>query len=138
MLSAYFSSLTSYHVTSEKLSPNLRDKNNYVVPSTLSKARAQTGSSNFKIQTECLDKALHRLQYREDTSRKIVILTVSLKKSQQYAFGKTMESLRKGMNLELVTNPTRTKKLIARPTTLHWDIITENLVWIRNRNRNHC
>ena len=39
-----------------------------------------------------------------------------------------MESLRKRMNLELVTNPTRAKKLIARPTTLHWDIITENLV----------
>ena len=48
-------------------------------------------------------------------------------------FGKTMESLRKRMDLELVTNPTRGKKLIARPTTLHWDIITENLASIRKQ-----
>ena len=34
------------------------------------------------------------------------------------------------MDLELVTNSTRAKKLIARPTTLHWDIIIENLVSI--------
>ena len=46
-------------------------------------------------------------------------------------FEKTMESLRKRMDLELVTNPTRAKKLIARPTTLHRDIITENLVSIK-------
>ena len=45
-------------------------------------------------------------------------------------FGKTMESLRKRMNLELVTNPTRAKKLIAKPSTLHWDIISENLVLV--------
>ena len=48
-------------------------------------------------------------------------------------FGKTMESLRKLMDLELVTNPTRAKKLIARPTTLHWDIITEDIVSIRKQ-----
>ena len=48
-------------------------------------------------------------------------------------FGKTRESLRKRMDLELVTNPTRAKKIIARPTTLHWDIITENLVSIRKQ-----
>ena len=33
-------------------------------------------------------------------------------------FGNTMESLRKRMDLELVTNPTRAKKLIAKSTTL--------------------
>ena len=46
-------------------------------------------------------------------------------------FEKTMESLRKRMNFELVTNPTRAKKLIAKPTTLHWDIISENVVSVR-------
>ena len=44
-----------------------------------------------------------------------------------------MESLRKRMNLELVTNPTRAKKLIAKPTTLHWDIISENLISVRKQ-----
>ena len=48
-------------------------------------------------------------------------------------FGKTMENLRTRIDLELVTNPTRAKNLIARPTTLHWDIITENLVSIRKQ-----
>ena len=43
-------------------------------------------------------------------------------------FGKTMDSIRKTMNLELVTNPIRANKLIAKPTTLDWDIIGENLV----------
>ena len=48
-------------------------------------------------------------------------------------FGKTMESLRKRMDIELVSNPTRAKKLIAKPTTLHWDIISENLVSVRKQ-----
>ena len=47
--------------------------------------------------------------------------------------GKTMKSLRKRMDLELVTYPTRAKKLIARSNTLHWDIITENLLSIKKQ-----
>ena len=48
-------------------------------------------------------------------------------------FGKTIESQHKRMDLELATNTNRAKKLIGRPTTLHWDIITENLVSIRKQ-----
>ena len=48
-------------------------------------------------------------------------------------FGRTMECVRKGMDLELVTNQTRAKKLIAKPTTLHWDIISDNLVSVREQ-----
>ena len=48
-------------------------------------------------------------------------------------FEKNMESLRKRMDLELVTNPTRAKKIIAKPTTRHWDIISENLVSVRKQ-----
>ena len=44
-----------------------------------------------------------------------------------------MECIRKRMNLELVTNPTRSKKLIAKPNTLHWDIISDNLVLVRKQ-----
>ena len=53
-------------------------------------------------------------------------------------YGKTMESLRKRMDLELVTNTTRAKMLISRPTTRHWDIITENLVSIKKQKPNFC
>ena len=48
-------------------------------------------------------------------------------------FGKTMKRLRKRMDLELVINPTRAKKLIAKPTTLHWDIISKNRVSVRKQ-----
>ena len=44
-----------------------------------------------------------------------------------------MECLRGRIDLELVTNPTRAKKLIAKPTTQHWDIITDNLVAIKKQ-----
>ena len=48
-------------------------------------------------------------------------------------FAKTMESIRKRMDLELVTNSTRAKKLIAKPTTLHWDIVSEYLISVRKQ-----
>ena len=48
-------------------------------------------------------------------------------------FGKTMKSLPKRMDLEMLTNPTRAKKLIAKPGTLHWDIINEKLVSVRKQ-----
>ena len=40
------------------------------------------------------------------------------------------------IDLELVTNQTRTKKLIANPTTQHWEIITDNLVPIKKQKPN--
>ena len=48
-------------------------------------------------------------------------------------FGKTLESLRKRMDLELVTNHIRAKKLIAKPSALHCDIISDNLVSVTNQ-----
>ena len=47
-----------------------------------------------------------------------------------------MECVRKRMNLELVTNPIRAKKLIAKPTTLHCDIISDNLISVRKQKPN--
>ena len=41
-------------------------------------------------------------------------------------FGKTMECLRNRINLKLVTNPIRAKKLIARPTFQRFDIINKD------------
>ena len=49
-------------------------------------------------------------------------------------FGKNLESLRKRMDLELVTNMTRAKTLIAKPTILHWGIISENVLSITIQN----
>ena len=46
-------------------------------------------------------------------------------------FVRTIECLLKRKDLELVTNPTRAKKLLAKSTTLHRDIISDNLVSVR-------
>ena len=48
MLSAYASSLTSNHVTSEKLSPNLFDKTNYVLHYETFDFISSTGSNFLK------------------------------------------------------------------------------------------
>ena len=48
-------------------------------------------------------------------------------------FGKTIKCLRKRMDLELVTNRTRAKKRIAKPTTRHWYIISDNLLSVRKQ-----
>ena len=48
-------------------------------------------------------------------------------------FGKTMESVIKRMDLELVTNPTRAKKPIAKRTTLHRNIISKNPLSVRKQ-----
>ena len=134
MLSAYSSSLTRNHVTSEKLSPNLFDKTNYVIHYENLRFYLKHGLQLLKV---------HRiLKFRQSTwikpyidfntskrrAAKSSFLQVHYKNLSNMLFGKTMASLRKRMNLELVTNPTRAKKLIARPTTLHWDIITEHRV----------
>ena len=61
------------------------------------------------------------------------MLQLHYKNLNNKVFVKTMECLRKRMDLELVTNPTRAKKLIAKPITLHWDIISDNLVSVRKQ-----
>ena len=47
-----------------------------------------------------------------------------------------MARLRGRIDLELVTNPTRAKKLISKPTTQHWDTVTDNLVAIKKQKPN--
>ena len=48
-------------------------------------------------------------------------------------FGKTMENLRKRVNIELVTNEKRLNKLSAKPTYVSNKIFNENLVAVHNK-----
>jgi len=48
-------------------------------------------------------------------------------------FGKTMETLRKRTNIELVTNETRFKTLTAKPTYVSSKIFNENLVGVHTK-----
>ena len=85
MLSADSFSLINNHVTSE-LSSNLYDRTSYVVHYENRQLYLKHGLQLVKVHRilkfrQCLDKALHRLQYREETSRKILIFTGALQKS---------------------------------------------------------
>ena len=55
------------------------------------------------------------------------------KSLKQYGFWQDDGMSPGRIDLELVTNPTRAKKLIAKSTTQHWDIITGNLVVIKKQ-----
>ena len=124
MLSAYSSSLTSNHVPLGKLSPNLYDKTNYVL---------HYENLRFYLKHGLLLAKLHRiLKFRQSAwikpyidfntakrwAAKSSFLQAHYKNLNNMLFGKTMERLRKRMDLELVTNSTRAKKLIARPLKL--------------------
>jgi len=51
-----------------------------------------------------------------------------LKLMNNAVFGKTMESLRNRVNVHLVMDPVRCKKLAAQPTVQHFKIINHDLV----------
>ena len=139
MLSANSSFLISKHVTSDKLSSNLFDKTNYVMHCENLRIYLKHGLQLVKV---------HKiLKFRQSAWRKLYIdFNTAKRRAEKSSFlqshyknlnkcflGKTMDSLRKRMDLELVTNPTNAKKLIVKPTTLHWDIISENLISVRNK-----
>ena len=48
-------------------------------------------------------------------------------------FGKTMENLRKRVNIELVTNEKRLNKLSAKPTYVSNKVFNENLVAVHTK-----
>ena len=139
MLSAYSSSLTNNHVTSEKLSPNLYDKTIYVVHSETLRLCIKHGLRLVKVhrilnlRESAWIKPYIDFNSAKRRAAKSSFLQPYYKNLNNMLFGKTMESLRKRMDLELVTTRTRAQNLIARPTTLHWDIITENVISIRKQ-----
>ena len=141
MRSAYSSSLNSNHLTSEKLSPNLYDKTNYVLHYENLRFYLMHGLQLLKV---------HRiLKFRQSAwikpyidfntakrrAAKSSFLQTHYKNLNSMLFGKTMESLRKRMDLELVTNPTRAKKLIARPTTSTGTSSQKISYKLKNRNQ---
>ena len=132
MLSPYSASLIDKHVPSEKLSPNLYDKTKYVLHYENLRFYLKHGLQLIKI--------LPILKFRQSAWMKPCIdFNTAERQESLYTSlnnmvsGKTMECLRRRIDLELVTNPTRAKKLIAKPTTQHWDIITDNMVAIKKQ-----
>ena len=122
VLSPYSQSLINKYCSTEKLAPNLNDKITNVLHYENLRLYLELGMELVKI---------HRiLQFNQSALIKPYIDFNTAKRKEATSsflqnlfklfissvFGKTMEFLRNRINLKLVTNRIRAKKLIARPT----------------------
>ena len=123
----------------EKLIPNLRDKEKYVLH-----------YRNLQLYLKlCLKlKKIHRaLEFSQSKWLEPYIAFNTQKRAgaknaferdffklmNNSVFGKTMENLRKRSNIQLVTNPERMERLAARPTYISHKIFHENLVAVHSK-----
>jgi len=136
MLSPYAQSFPDSHILAEKLVPNLNDKTKYV-----------THYVNLKLYTRLgmRLKRIHRIleftqhpwikPYIDFNTEKRRLATTDFERDfyklmNNSVFGKTMENLRNRINVNLVNDPIRAKKLIALPTFKHLEIINPDLIMI--------
>ena len=136
MLSPYSQSLINKHRSTEKLAPHLNDKIKYVLHYENLRLYLELAMELVKIhrillfsQSACIKSYIdfNTTKRKEATSS---FLQNLFKLFINSVFGKTMEYLRNRINLKLVTNPIRAKKLIARPTFQRFDIINNDLTSI--------
>ena len=139
MLSQYISDLQGVHNikhddSSEKLCPNLRDKYRYVIHHSTLRLYLELG---LKL------KKIHRvLSFHEERWVKpYVDFNTEKRKHAKSKFeqdlfklmlnsfyGKTMENIRKHVNVELVTNKKRMERLVNKPSFKSFRIFHEDLV----------
>ena len=118
----------------EKLIPNLRDKKKYVL--------------HYKNLIQCLDLGMkitriHRgIKFVESEWMKPYIdMNTNLRANAKNnfdkdffklmnnsVFGKTMENIRNRVNVKLVNNEEKARKLIAKPNYTGYNILSENLI----------
>jgi len=128
--------LDSKHTPTEKLVPNLMDKENYVIHYRNLKLYLQLGLKLKKVnkvisfsQSAWLKKYIdfntkQRKDSKEDFEKDL------FKLMNNAVFGKTMENVRKRIRYELVNNEKRYQKLVNDVTFKDCDVIGENLVGI--------
>ena len=136
MLSPYFQSLINKHSSTEKLAQNLNDKIKYDLHYENLRLYLELGMKLVKF---------HRiLQFSQSAWIKPYIDFNTTKRKQATSsflknlfklfinsvFCKTMECFRNRINLKLVTNSIRAKKLIARLTFQRFNIINKDLILI--------
>jgi len=136
MLSPYAKSFEERHILTEKLVPNLRDKNMYVTHYVNLKLYVRLG---MRV------KRIHRvLEFAQSPWIKPYIdfntdmrkhATTTFEKDfyklmNNSVFGKSLENIRNRVNITLCNDEIKAKKLIALPTFKHAEIINSNLVMI--------
>ena len=123
----------------EKLIPNLRDKEKYIV---------HYRNLQFYLSKGLKLKKIHRALEFSQSSWLAEYIDFNTKKrakaknpfekdffklANNAVFGKTMENKRKRCNIQLVTDPEKMLRLAARPTYVSHKIFHENLVAVHYR-----
>ena len=136
MLSPYSQSLINKDISTQKLEPNLNEKITYVLDYENLRLYQKLGMELVKIHRILqLSQSAWMKPYIDFNTTKRKEATSSFlqnlfKLFVNSVFGKTMECHRTRINLKLVTNPIRSKKLIARPKFQRFDIINKDLTSI--------
>ena len=122
----------------EKLIPNLKDKEEYVLHHQNLNLYLRLGLKLKKIhralefsQSNWLEPYI-AFNTQKRTEAKNAFEKDFFKLMNNSVFGKTMENLRERSNIQLVTDPDRMLRLAARPTYISHKIFHENLVAV------HC
>ena len=123
----------------EKLIPNLRDKEKYVLHYRNLQLYLKLGLKLKKIhralefsQSKWL-KPYIAFNTQKRAGAKNAFEKDFFKLMNNSVFGKTMENLRKRSNIQLVTNPEKMERLAARPTYISHKIFHENLVAVHSK-----
>ena len=119
-----------------KLIPNLRDKKKYVIHYENLKQYLSLGLKLTKIhrgikfeESQWLEKYI-ALNTELRTAARTNFEKDFCKLMNNSVFGKTMENIRKRVNIKLVNNKEKGEKLSAKPNFNHCNIFCENLIAI--------
>ena len=129
-------SLGLQHYSTEKLIPNLNNKLNYVVHETNLGLYQELGLEVLKIHRVLeFDQSDWLKPFIDFNTEKRKLATSTFESDffklfNNATFGKTMENLRKRINVKLVSDKHKMKKLIAKPEFHSFKIFTENLAGI--------
>ena len=123
----------------QKLIPNLKDKEKYVLHYRNLQLYLKLGLKLKKIhralefsQSKWLEPYI-AFNTQKRAKAKNAFEKDFFKLMNNSVFGKTMENLRKRSNIQLVTNPERMERLAARPTYISHKIFHENLVAVHSK-----
>ena len=123
----------------QKLIPNLKDKEKYVLHYRNLQLYLKLGLKLKKIhralefsQSKWLEPYI-AFNTQKRAGAKNAFKKDFFKLMNNSVFGKTLENLRKRSNIQLVTNPEKMERLAARPTYISHKIFHENLVAVHSK-----
>jgi hypothetical protein len=124
---------------SEKLVPNLMNKNNYIVHYSTLKLYLNLGLKITKVHRVLTFKQKPWLKtFIDFNTKKRAYATTEFEKSffkllNNSVFGKTMENVRGHRNVDIVDSRKKAEKLIAMPTFKNCTVFREDLIAIERR-----